>query len=86
MERTPQPVPTALPPQTITGIPPLVLLHHLHQALSWEAPLLRPATFRFEWTTEVAHHNLRTLSSINFDLGRAIAAQPGSIIAPGCEF
>jgi hypothetical protein len=86
MERTLEPVPTALPPQTITGIPPLVLFHHLHEALSWNAPILRQATFRFEWTNAAAEHNLRILSSFDFDLGWAIAAQPGSIVSPGCEF
>jgi hypothetical protein len=86
MERTLEPVTTALPPRTITSIPPSVLLHHLHQALSWNAPSLRPATFRFEWTKAAAEHNLRILLSFDFDLGWAIAAQPGSIISPGCKF
>jgi hypothetical protein len=85
-ERFPQPIPLALPPRAITGTPPSVLRHHLTQALSWNAPILRPATFRFEWTDMAAAHNLAILATFDFDLGRAIAAQSGSIVSPGCDF
>jgi hypothetical protein len=85
-ERVPTPTPPALSPCAITGTPPSVLRRHLTQALSWNAPILRRAAFRFEWTDMAAAHNLAILATFDFDLGRAIAAQPGSIVSPGCEF
>jgi hypothetical protein len=86
-ERCPnEPVPTALPPRATTGIPPSVLLHHLDHALAWQAPSLNPATFQFEWTADAAEHNLAILATFEYDLGRALASQPTSIVSPGCEF
>jgi hypothetical protein len=78
--------PPALTSRAITGTLPSVLRHHLTQALSWNVPILRPAAFRFKWTDMAAAHNLAILATFDFDLGRAIAAQPGSIVSPGCEF
>jgi hypothetical protein len=83
------PVPASdlvLPPLPTTGIPPLVLLHHLEQALSWNVPPLLPTAFQFQWTASAAQHNLEILAAFDYDLGRAIAAQPGTIVTPGCEF
>jgi hypothetical protein len=54
--------------------------------LAWEAPTLRPATFQFEWTAEAATQNLAILATFDYDLGRALASQPVSIVSPGCEF
>jgi hypothetical protein len=47
---------------------------------------LRPTTFQFDWTDAAAEHNLGILQQYDYDLGRALAAQPDSIVSPGCEF
>jgi hypothetical protein len=49
-------------------------------------PSFRPPKFQFEWTDAAASHNLQILRDFEFDLGGAIAAQPSSIVTPGCEF
>jgi hypothetical protein len=54
--------------------------------LAWQVPTLRPAIFAFDWTDEATEHNLAVLAAYDFDLGRALAAQKGSIVTPGCEF
>jgi hypothetical protein len=76
----------ALPPKAISGIPPPVLLQHLDHALAWQAFTLRLATFQFEWTAKAAEQNLVILATFDYDLGRALASQPASIMSPGCKF
>jgi hypothetical protein len=75
-----------LPPLPATGIPPTVLHHLLDTALSWTVPPLLPTAFQFQWTESAAQHNLDILAAADYDLERAIASQPGSIVTPGCEF
>jgi hypothetical protein len=77
---------SSLPPLADTGIPPSVLLYHIDQALAWRPPPLRATSFQFDWSDDAAAHNLQLLAEFDYDLGRAIAAQPGSIVTPGCEF
>jgi hypothetical protein len=85
-ERAPESSQPILPPLASHGTLPSILCLQLDTTMSWQPPTLQPTSFKFEWTTTAAQHNLDLLAAHHYDLGRAIAAQPGSIMTPGAEF
>lgn len=48
-------------------------------------PTPTKSEFRFELSQSAATHNSAILAKYDFDLGKAIDANPGSIVSPGSE-
>jgi hypothetical protein len=76
-----------LPPPPCLPMPPSLLQSVLDEILVMVSPTLsKPCSLQFEWSPQAAAKNQEVLASFDWDLGRALADQGQSPLAPGSEF